>query len=52
MGRMLAFLGMTLGGWAGWAIGGLVSISAAFLASIVGTGVGLWAAREIVDRHF
>jgi hypothetical protein len=52
MGRWLAFLGMTVGGWIGWVVGGWVSGSAAFLASIVGTGLGLYAAREIVDRHF
>ncbi len=39
---MLRFLGMTVGGWAGWALGSRVSIFTAFMVSMVGTGVGLY----------
>lgn len=47
MSRMLSFIGMTAGGWIGWAIGAPVSIFTAFIISMVGTGIGLYVARRI-----
>ena len=44
MGRMVDFLGMTVGGWVGWAVGDRLSLFTAILLSIVGTGVGLYVA--------
>jgi hypothetical protein len=52
MTRLLAFLGMTVGGWVGWVIGAPVSIFTAFVVSMVGTGLGLWAARWVEQRWF
>ena len=52
MNKLLAFLGMTIGGWAGWAIGAPISIFTAFILSMVGTGLGLWAAQWAVRRYF
>ena len=52
MTKLLAFLGMIVGGWVGWALGEPVSIFTAFMLSIVGTGVGLWAGRWISSRYF
>ena len=50
MNRLLNFLGMTIGGWIGWAIGAPVSIFTAFMVSAVGTGVGLYAAQRLAKR--
>lgn len=47
---ILNLVGMTVGGWIGWIIGAPVSVFAAFLVSIVGTGLGLYAAQR-VTRH-
>lgn len=46
MNKLFGFLGMTVGGWLGWAIGAHVSFFTAFIASVVGTGAGLFAARR------
>ena len=50
MNKILNLLGMTIGGWVGWALGEPVSIFTAFMLSIVGTGLGLWAAHWAVRR--
>jgi hypothetical protein len=52
MGKLLAFLGMTIGGWIGWAAGARFGFFAAFLLGIIGTGVGLYAGRRIANDHF
>lgn len=41
---ILNLMGMTIGGWIGWAIGAQVSIFTAYMVSMVGTGLGLYAA--------
>ncbi|MGD8276560.1 MAG: hypothetical protein PVH00_00980 [Gemmatimonadota bacterium] len=43
MTRLLNIVGMTAGGWIGWAIGAPISFFTAFMFSMVGTGVGLYA---------
>jgi hypothetical protein len=50
--KLFSFLGMTAGGWAGWALGAPISIFTAFIVSIIGTGVGLWAAQWAMRRYF
>jgi hypothetical protein len=50
--KLFALLGMTIGGWDGWALGATVSFFTAFILSIVGTGLGLWAAQWTVRRYF
>lgn len=44
---ILNFIGMMIGGWIGWAIGKPISLYTAFIISIVGTGVGLYAAMKV-----
>jgi len=46
MSRMIDLLGMTVGGWVGWAIGDTISLFVAIILSIVGTGVGLYLGRR------
>ncbi len=50
MKRLLDLIGMTTGGWIGWAAGAPVSIFTAFIVSMVGTGLGLWATRRYLGR--
>jgi hypothetical protein len=46
----LNFIGMTVGGWIGWQLGIPLSLFTAFVASMVGTGVGLYAAQRVTKR--
>ena len=46
MKRMMDLIGMTAGGWIGWAIGAPLGIFMAFVVSMVGTGAGLWVTRK------
>ena len=50
--KMFALIGATLGGWIGWAVGSPLSFYAGLFASLLGTGVGIWFARRIVDDYF
>lgn len=50
MSKLAAFLGATVGGWIGWYLGALVGTFTAFMVSIVGTGVGIYAARRLADE--
>jgi len=50
MSRLLAFVGATVGGYAGWALGAPAGLFAAYLVSTVGTGAGVYAARRFA-RH-
>ena len=47
MSKLLALLGTTAGGYLGWALGAPVGLMTAFFLSVVGTGVGLYAARRL-----
>ena len=50
MNRLLNFVGMTIGGWIGWALGAVVSIFTAFILSMIGTGVGLYYTQRMAKR--
>lgn len=43
-------MAMTAGGWLGWMLGSQLSVFTAFIGSIVGTGVGLYAARRLTKH--
>jgi hypothetical protein len=45
--RILDLIGMSIGGWLGWAAGATISVFTGFIVSIVGTGVGLYAIRRL-----
>jgi len=45
--RILDLIGMTVGGWVGWTLGATISIFTAFIVSMVGTGLGLYAVRRL-----
>jgi hypothetical protein len=52
MNKLLAFFGMTIGGWIGWALGEPMGMFTAFILSFVGTGVGLYIGKRIADDYF
>jgi hypothetical protein len=52
MTKLLGFLGLTLGGWMGWAVGARFSFTAAFFLSIIGTGLGLYIGRRLAQKYF
>jgi len=43
MTKLINMIAMSAGGWLGWVLGAPVSYFAAFMLSMVGTGVGLYA---------
>jgi hypothetical protein len=47
MGKLLAALGATVGGYAGWALGAHVGVMTAFTISMVGTAAGVYAGRRV-----
>ena len=50
MKRLLDLVAMTVGGWLGWVAGAWISIFTAFIVSMVGTGLGLYASRRLYKR--
>ena len=48
--KWMAFLGMTIGGYAGWALGARVGTMTAFMLSVVGTALGLYVGRRIAQN--
>ena len=52
MGKLALILGATVGGALGWWLGALVGTMTAFLVSMVGTGIGIYAARRLRAVYF
>ena len=50
MNKLLSFLGATIGGYAGWALGALAGVMTAFFLSVIGTAVGVYAARRVAQQ--
>ena len=51
MGKLFAFIGATVGSYAGWFIGAKVGITTAVMLSFVGTGFGIYYGRKIASNH-
>jgi uncharacterized protein len=51
MGKLVSFVGMTVGGAIGWYAGMPVGFMTAFILSCVGTGVGLYVARRAAQQY-
>jgi membrane protein YqaA with SNARE-associated domain len=51
LGKVVAFIGATLGGAAGWWLGSGLGTMTAFFLSILGTAAGLYAARRWVSEY-
>lgn len=52
MTKLLSFFGATAGGWLGWALGARISIMAAFVLAMIGTGVGMYFGRKFAREHY
>ncbi len=48
MNKLIGFIGATIGSYIGWALGIRFGFMTAFLLSIVGTGLGIYAGRRVV----
>lgn len=51
MKRLFGLIGATAGGWIGWTLGMPVSFFTAFMAGMVGTGIGLYIGYRIAARY-
>lgn len=51
MTKLFGFLGATVGGWIGWALGAPVGMFTAFMLSMVGTGLGIYAGKQLARRY-
>jgi hypothetical protein len=49
--KLLGFIGMTIGGWAGWALGAPFGMMTAFIVSIIGTGAGAYVAIRVASNY-
>jgi hypothetical protein len=47
---ILNLIAMSAGGWVGWVVGARLSVFTAFIVSVVGTGMGLYAAQRFTRR--
>ena len=50
LGKMLSFIGATIGGAIGWWAGAYIGMMTAFMISMVGTGIGIYAGRRIAQN--
>lgn len=50
--KILGFFGATLGGALGWWLGDALGVMTAFLLSMVGTGVGMYAGARVARRYW
>jgi hypothetical protein len=48
--KLLGFVGATVGGYAGWAIGALAGPFTGFVVSMIGTGFGLYWGRRLAQN--
>lgn len=51
MKKLLGFIGSTIGGYIGWYVGAPIGIMTAFMLSMVGTGLGLYAAIKVAQNY-
>jgi len=50
MTKLLGFIGATIGGWLGWAVGAPVGVFTAFVVSMIGTGLGIYFGRRAAQQ--
>ena len=51
MKKLFAFVGATIGSYAGWALGAMVGFTTAFIVSMVGTGIGMYYGARIAKTY-
>jgi hypothetical protein len=47
MSKLFGFIGASVGGAIGWWLGARIGVMTAFIVSMVGTGIGIYAGRRI-----
>ncbi len=52
MGKLLGLIGAVFGSWVGWWIGSYVGVTTAYFLSVIGMGVGLFAAKRFLQNLF
>ena len=50
MAKLLGFIGATIGGDVGWAVGAPVGMFTAFAVSMIGTGAGMYYGRRAAQH--
>ena len=50
MDKLLGFVGATLVGSIGWWLGERVGFMTAFILSVIGTGIGMYAGRRLAEH--
>lgn len=51
LGKMMSFIGATVGGGVGWWAGERVGFMTAFFLSMLGTGLGIYAGRRAAAHY-
>ena len=51
MKKLLVFIGMTIGGWAAWALGAPFGFMTAFIVSMIGTGLGAYVGSRVASSY-
>jgi uncharacterized membrane protein YeaQ/YmgE (transglycosylase-associated protein family) len=51
MGKLLGFVGATVGSYLGWWLGSGGGTMTAFIVSMLGTGVGLYIGRRVASHY-
>ena len=51
MKRFFAFLGATVGGYAGWQLGAPAGLLTGYLVSVVGSGAGIYVGIRLAGRY-
>lgn len=51
MGKLLAFLGASIGGAVGWWLGAHLGLMTAFVLSVIGTAGGVYVGRRIAASY-
>jgi hypothetical protein len=49
--KLYSFIGATVGSYAGWAVGASIGLTTAFMVSMVGTGLGIYAGRKVAKYY-
>ena len=51
MQKLVSLMLASFGGWLGWWLGARVGVMTAFFSSVIGTGLGLYAARLLARNY-
>jgi hypothetical protein len=51
MRKLLALMAASLGGWLGWWLGVQLGMMTGFFLSVMGMGLGLYAAQRIANHY-